>query len=697
MSDNLTRLILNMVRNNRITSEEGLLLIEGIRDESAPQIAVIGMSGRFPDADNLGEFWRNLCAGRDSVREIPAERFELSEFYDPDPRTAGKSYSKWAGLLSDVDRFDPAFFNMTPKEAELADPQQRLFLQEAWRAVEDAGIAPHELSGTRCGVYAGCASGDYQFLLQDAPDSHAFTGNAASILPARVSHFLNLKGPSVAVDTACSSSLMAIHLACESIAGGACEMALAGGVTVFSTPNILTLAGEMGMLSSTGKCRTFDNAADGMVISEGVAVVVLEPLKKAIRDGRFIYGVIRGSGANQDGRTPGGITVPNASSQSALVREVLRKCKIAPETVGYVEAHGTGTKLGDPVEVEALCEAFGKSVKRRSCAIGSVKTNIGHAQAAAGMAGFVKAVLCLRHGRLVPHLHLNRENEHINFEESPFYVNTELREWERRQDTPRRAALSAFGMSGTNVHMVLEEHARPQEVPSEETPQIVVLSAKNREALREYAGRMAEFLSSGDGRHAPLADFAHTLRNGREAMDERLAFVAESAAGACEKLKAFLENGEGFFSGNAGKKPSSPISGREGEAYVRVLAEDRRLEKLARVWVEGAKIDWSLLPGGRRLPLPAYPFSKERFWAKPRAAQASAGQAPPTDERPPLSAGEAGFLYRPAWVASPPETGFRETSGAIAIAYSKRSSNLAKFIAHVHGKERVTFVRTDDS
>ena len=432
-------------------------------------IAVIGMSGRFPGAGNLREYWANLASGRDSIGEIPADRWDVDRYYDPDPQIPDKMYCKQGGFLENIDQFDPLFFNISPKEAELMDPSQRLFLEEAWRAFEDAGYGDNALSNLKCGVFVGATNSDYGKKLTSTGlenTAEAFTGLAASILSARISYFLNLLGPSIAMDTACSSSLVAIHQACRSILSGDCEMAVAGGVMLMFTPDLLIKTSRIGMLSPTGRCRAFDQSADGAVFSEGVGVVVLKPLWEALRDRDYIYGVIKGSGINQDGKT-NGITAPSALSQTRLELEVYRRSGINPDTITYIETHGTGTALGDPIEIKALKEAFQEYTSRKQfCAIGSVKANIGHTAMASGIASLIKVLLALKHRQIPPLLHFRTANEHIDFNDSPFYINTELIDWRVGPETPRRAAVSSFGFSGTNCHMVIEEAPRVEGVGS---------------------------------------------------------------------------------------------------------------------------------------------------------------------------------------------------------------------------------------
>jgi 3-oxoacyl-(acyl-carrier-protein) synthase/acyl carrier protein len=423
-------------------------------------IAVIGMSGRFPGARDIHQYWENLKHGIDSIIEVPQERFDVNRYYDPNPLAPIKTYCKLGGYLEDIDKFDPLFFNISPKEAELMDPQQRLFLEEAWRALEDAGYSDRTLSNLKCGVFAGATQGDYGKKLeayQLDTSAEAFTGLASSILAARISYFLNLTGPSIAIDTACSSSLVAIHQACQSILNDESDMALAGGVMLMLTPDLLIRTSKMGMISPSGKCRTFDQSADGTVFSEGVGVVVLKSLDRALEDRDYIYGVIRGSGLNQDGKT-NGITAPSALSQTKLELDVYRRAGVNPQQISYIEAHGTGTPLGDPIEVKALKEAFQTyTPQKQFCAIGSVKTNIGHTTMAAGVASVIKVLLALQHKQIPPLLHFKKENEHINFQETPFYLNTHLQAWDAPKGMLRMSGVSAFGFSGTNCHLLIEE------------------------------------------------------------------------------------------------------------------------------------------------------------------------------------------------------------------------------------------------
>ena len=596
-------------------------------------IAVIGMSGQFADAKDVTEYWANLAAGKNSISEIPDARWDWDErLYGPQSEVPRMTYARWGGFLTDIDVFDPLFFNISPMEAELMDPRHRLLLQEAWKALEDAGYSDQDLKGKKCGVFVGCQEGDYTSVLRGDTSAYVSTGNSNSTLPARISYFLDLKGPSLAVDTACSSSLVAIHLACESIRNGSSDLAIAGGVALMTTPLTLVALGETGMLSPEGKCKTFDSAADGFVLGEGVGVVILKSLEAARKSGDHIYGVIKGSEINQDGRTSG-ITAPSTPSQMALECEVYRKYGINPETITYVEAHGTGTKLGDPIEIHALTDAFQKHThKKQYCAIGSVKTNVGHTMAAAGIAGFIKLLLCLQHGKLVPSLNFRNENEHIDFGESPFYVNTELKDWTTDRAEPRRAAISAFGLSGTNCHIVVDESRQGIETGIDRPRKphyLIALSAKTEASLNRKIGDLASWLDREGAKH-PIGDIAYTLHLGRSHFSVRSALVVEDVDELRQKIMAIYERGDAdsYLMNNLGDtqpklEPALVTFGERLVEEVQGLATSapaeyrKKLLSLADLYVKGHQLDWRDLYRGEsccRISMPTYPFERERYW-----------------------------------------------------------------------------------
>lgn len=606
-------------------------------------IAVVGMACRYPDADDYRALWRNLMAGHDSVTEVPRTRWDLDACYQPGPPAPGKIYSRWGAYLTDIDRFDPLFFGISPGEADFMDPQQRLFLEESWRAIEDAGLDPRRLKGTRCGVFAGAPPSDYMSLIRDAGLIGAygsFTGNSPAILPARIAYHLDLVGPCVAVDTACSSSLVAIYQACRSLTEGECDLAVAGGVAAFATPEHLQLSASVGMLSPTGRCRPFDAAADGLALGEGVGVVLLKPLAKALADGDPVHGVIKGIGVNQDGRT-NGITAPSARSQAALALDVYRRFGVDPAAIGYVETHGTGTALGDPIEVEALTSVFHQYTDRRQfIPIGSIKSNIGHSSHAAGVAGLIKVLLAMRAGQLPPTLHFKTPNPLITFAETPFFVGTDLRSWNGGQ---RTAAVSSFGFSGTNCHLVVEEHddaRRPTAHPAPRT--LVPLSAQTGDGLRRQAAELVRFLS--DQPDTDLHDLAATLATGRAVFEHRLAVIAESASELRDRLSLAADGrtGPDIFCGCAESgeprhaKGAVPGAGLEATADAWVKAEVTSLDGL---YGEGRP---------RRIHLPGYAFARDRCWVSGPDADPGAGRQPAAiaGQAPPAGIDESGLVPR---------------------------------------------------
>jgi polyketide synthase PksN len=606
---------------------------------SDDKIAIVGMSGRYPQASNLKQYWDNLVEGKNSIVEVPASRWDVNRYYDPDRAMKDKTNSKWIGALDDIDCFDPLFFRISPHEAEHMDPQHRLFLQECYKAFEDAGYSSNSLSNKKCGVYLGISTNEYMsLLLRNGIVSAPVTSNSYAIAAARIAYYLNLKGPAMAVDTACSSSLVAIHLASQALSNREIDMALAGGVSLWLTPESYIAMSKAGMFSPAGQCKTFDDTADGIVNGEGVGVLALKRLRDAQEDNDFIYGVILGSGINQDGKT-NGITAPSVGSQIELEREIYAKYKIDPETISFVETHGTGTRLGDPIELEALAAVFKeKTAGKNYCGLGSVKSNIGHTTAAAGVAGVQKVLLSMRHRTLVPSLNVSQETSRFDFKNSPFYVVREKQTWDVAPGSLRRAAVSSFGFSGTNAHLVVEEYAPPPDQAmwsGENDSFIVPLSAKTSEQLEERARDLLKFIrASGEcGQPAEestpssepidLAAVAYTLQVGRDSMEERLAFIVSSVDQLAEKLRAYIDGERDIESAYQGRV--EPGNGRMTaierdddmqEALDRWIAR-KKFAKVAQSWAGGMNVDWTKLYGGgrpRRVSLPTYPFAKERYW-----------------------------------------------------------------------------------
>ncbi|MFD9938798.1 SDR family NAD(P)-dependent oxidoreductase [Streptomyces massasporeus] len=506
-------------------------------------VAVVSMACRLPGGIGTPEdYWRLLVSGSDAVGPFPS-RWSGLDLYDPDPEAEGKCYAREGGFLDDIEGFDAEFFGITPREAQSMDPQQRIVLETVWEALERAGVRPDSLSESRTGVYLGTMGSDYGNLYNHdlgGLDGYLSTGNASSVLSGRVSYTLGLQGPALTVDTACSSSLVATHLGVTALRNGECETALVGGVTVMSTPATFVEFSRLKGLSADGRCRSFSADADGAGWAEGAGVLVLKRLSDAERDGDRVLAVIRGSAVNQDGRSQG-LTAPNGPSQQRVVQDALAAARLTPDDIDAIEAHGTGTSLGDPIEAGALAEVFGPTrAKDRPLYLGSSKSNIGHAQAAAGVAGVIKMILALQHGTLPKTLHADQPSPHIEWEASGLELLQEARPWERGERT-RRAGISSFGLSGTNAHLILEEAPAVETGASQgaDTPHLpvpVLLSGRNEAAVRAQAQRWADWLES-NGR-VPLADVAVTAALHRTHFDTRAAVLAASADEAVAGLRA---------------------------------------------------------------------------------------------------------------------------------------------------------------
>ncbi|TWA15289.1 amino acid adenylation domain-containing protein [Sinorhizobium medicae] len=678
--------------------------------DNSNDIAIIGMSGCFPDADDLNEFWQNLKEGRDSVSEVPADRWDHLLVVQPGDASVGPASGfRWGAFVKGAFAFDPMFFHMSKREADMIDPQERLFLMGAYHCLEDAGYPPSSVAGAEIGVFAGVMWGQYEMWGMEKGDAASSYGSIAN----RVSYSFDLKGPSLAVDSMCSSSLTAIHLACASLRSGESTAALAGGVNVNSHPSKHLFLCKRHFAATDGRCHAFGAGGDGYVAGEGVGVVMLKLRSAAERDGDRILGLIRATAINHDGRTSG-YTVPNPKAQTSVVRSALSRAGIDPITVSYIEAHGTGTSLGDPIEVSALAAALQPwSEPDRQCAIGSVKSNIGHAESAAGVAGVIKVILQMHHKSLVPSIHSTPPNPNIAFESTPFRVQRELAAWPERHGVPRRAGVSSFGAGGANAHVILDEWMEPnaRARASDDEAHLVPLSAANGERLQDYirlllavlerpsdctstqdkvpsgaavsaANRQSvlldvmsktlsldrRFLSPDDrfdefalseaaaatleanivaalgvapdtvrladcadpaelarqlDRAEPsvrdetmdIADIAYTLQTGRDAMRSRVAILARSKKELVDLLREALNNRDEhprIWRGTV-ERVGEGSGGSTEKVFLNNLLRNRRMAKLARLWCEGAEINWAPLHGPgerRRLSLPGYPFAK---------------------------------------------------------------------------------------
>jgi acyl transferase domain-containing protein len=534
----------------------GMLHTAGI-SRSSDRIAIIGIGCSFPGGvESPDALWQFLRRRGDAVVEVPPDRWNVEAVYDPMPGTPGKTVSRWAGLLPDVAQFDAGFFGISPREATVMDPQQRLLLQVAWRALEDAGIPAESLAGSSTGVYIGVSHSDYHGIQQFGRrqiDVHAATGGALSIVANRLSHRLDLRGPSLAIDTACSSSLVALDAACTALLTGECDATLVGGVNVMLTPDVTITFSRAAMLSPDGRCKAFDARANGYVRGEGAGIVILKLLSRALLDGDRIHAVIRGTAVNQDGRTST-ITVPSRDAQIAMLRQACAKANIHPSQIGYVEAHGTGTAVGDPIEANAIGAVFGEGrTAANVCVVGSIKTNIGHLEPAAGIAGLIKAALCVRQGEIPPSLHFERPNPQVDFDGLGIRVQRELGSWPIGYRS-RIAAVNSFGFGGTNACAIVEEPPQPpaqvlDRATADWWPTLVPVSAASRTALTTVCAHLAETFET---RPRAFPDIVGTLALRRSHLDHRLVVAAKSADEAASALRAVA----------AGNTSATAISGR---------------------------------------------------------------------------------------------------------------------------------------
>jgi polyketide synthase PksN len=628
--------MLNLNINKR-PAEKGI----EIEELSQKDIAVIGIAARFPNAHDVDEFWDILYDGIDCISEFPKERRkDVEDYLNLKNSRNNRFYT--GGYLKDVDKFDSDFFRIPAKEASLMDPNQRLFLETAWKAIEDAGYSGKRISGTKTGVYVGYSGkSEYQSLITDVePESIILSeaGNINSIIASRIAYILDLKGPSLLVDTACSSSLVAVHLACQSIRNRECDMAIAGGIKISAIP--VELREKFGIESSSGRTRTFDDSSDGTAFGEGAAAILLKPLSKAFKDRDNIYAVIKGSAVNQDG-TSVGITAPNVLAQEDLIVSAWRDAKIEPETITYIEAHGTGTVLGDPIEVNAIHKAFRRfTEKSQFCAIGSVKTVIGHLDYAAGIAGLVKAILAVNKGKIPATLNFESPNRKIDFIGSPVYVNDKLTDW-KTDGFPRRCGVSSFGLSGTNCHIVLEEAPERETVDGVSGINLFTLSAKKENILYDM---LVEYRKHIEGNNLlKMEDICYTVCTGRIHHNHRVVLPAMNMEELVNKLKKIEKCGlkdlkeEGIFYGmhkvvadtkkileeneiyESDRKQLSEAALDELKKLYASGIQDREsiIRSLYGLYLKGADIEWDALfntGNYNKVSLPTYRFEKRRRW-----------------------------------------------------------------------------------
>lgn len=608
-------------------------LFEGIMEEDP--IAIVGMSCVMPQSDNADEFWKHLIKEDDLIEVIPKERWDWAKYYG-DNTEKNKTNVKYGSFMKQIKAFDDKFFGIAPREAALMDPQQRIMMQQVWKTLEDAGITPDSLSDSRTGLFVGVSTGDYSELLtRNHVDiqPQTSTGTAHSILVNRISFLLNLHGPSEPVDTACSSALVAIHRAAQSIRNKECEMAIAGGVNIIVSPSTYVCFGKAGMISKDGHCKSFDKSADGYVRGEGCGVVLLMPLSKAKKMRCHIYGVIKGSAINHGG-SANSLTAPNAKAQVDVIVRAWQNANLDPSTISYIEAHGTGTALGDPVEVGSIKRAFEQLRKEYvgeqkldhiNCAIGAVKTNIGHLEAASGIAGVIKILLAFKNKKIPANMNFKELNPAITLEGSGFYIPKECKQWNRRLDKdgieiPLRTGISSFGFGGVNAHIVLEEYEEKERpiVANSNKKRVVPFSAKSDSALNGVLKDFETFCLSSD---EEFNNIVYTLQRGRNQYSCRVAFFVNSKEELAAAIHQYL-NGE-ETSDKVIRAENVDIGwifkstqGAEKE-FFRLLIERNDYEQLARLWVNGVSIDWNELAQeefGKFVSLPTYHFDEREHW-----------------------------------------------------------------------------------
>ncbi|NTF35014.1 type I polyketide synthase [Rhizobium skierniewicense] len=570
-------------------------------------IAVIGMACRFAGINSPEDLWQNLLDGTDKVSPVPAERWDSDRYFDPDLDAVGGIYCREGSFLDDIASFDPAFFGISAREAAAMDPQHRILLEVAWEAIERAGLPASVLKGSATGVFAGVMHQDYSHQIRNVADVDLYTaaGNAPSVLAGRLSHAFGLHGPTLTVDTACSSSLVAVHLACAALRARECDIAIVGGVNVVLSPIATAAESRAHMLSSTGRCRSFDDDADGFVRGEGCGVVVLQRQSDALSARRPIDALIAGSAVNHDGRSAG-LTVPNEHAQRKLIIQALTAARIDASDVQFIEAHGTGTSLGDPIEVAALASVFAGGSKDAPVLLGSIKSNLGHTEGAAGIAGLIKTVLGVKHGIVPQTLHVQTPNRGIDWDKLPLRLAVENEPLEGSQHV---AGVSSFGFSGTNAHAIVVSAPATDERAGEgeDTPQLLTISARSDASLRASAVRFANHLSRVTG--GELEDICHSARVTKSHFNHRLAVISSQADDMAEKLRRFARGEPTEI--ESGVRGSIPVTKRQNAG-----APDNSLAALARRYVGGETVDWSVLQSARSrlVPLPVYAFDRQKYW-----------------------------------------------------------------------------------
>ncbi len=622
---------------SRLTGTEPLDFSGKSRNED---IAIIGVSCHFPGgAVDPESFWEILLAQKDCITSFSQSRPEILTEDQRYYGGTGESFPEWGGFIGGVDQFDAAFFNISPLEAESMDPQQRKLLELTWSVIEDGGYNPLQIAGEKIGLFVGVHNNDYADLVMRRPElmktygAYLDSGLHFGMIANRVSRWFDFHGPSEIVNTACSSSLVAVHHAVRSIQQGESNLAIAAGINIILTSRVHRACHRGGMLSKDGRCKTFDRSANGIVRSEGYGALLLKPYGQAVRDGDPIYGMIKKAVINHDGQS-NSLRAPNMNAQRELIKSTYEDPNRTPETVSYIETHGTGTSLGDPIEIQALREAFQEinpKIPDSLCGLGTAKTNIGHCESASGIAGVIKVLMSMKHQTLPGIIHFNQLNPYIHLKNSPFYIVEKNQEWNRRKDSggrdiPNRAGISSFGLGGVNAHVVVEEYIPSVTEPSisgietKEKTVIIPISAKTKQCLRSSVQKLQAFLRRSE---VDLLKAAYTLQTGRAAMEERIVFVISGIPELLQKMTDFEQGKEPIGNCWQGymkqQNPESSESGEETRELIRkwVAQGERGLGKVAQHWSQGGAVDWNLLYGEikpHRIHLPTYSFAKERYW-----------------------------------------------------------------------------------
>ncbi len=656
--------------------------LESLQQQRSAPIAVVGMSCRFPGgANSTSEYWSLLKSGKDAISELPARQF--TEQMKRKLEELGIAEAKWGGFLDEVDQFDPAFFGIAPREAVAMDPQQRLLLEVAWEALEDAGLPIPKLAGSRTGVFVGVHShsSDYYLLQKDSfseEDVYVGTGTAHNVIAGRLSYLFDWRGPSMAIDTACSSSLVAVHLAVQSLRTGESDLCLAAGVNLMLSLDFTVHAARMSMLALDGRCKTFDDSANGFVRGEGCGVVVLKRLSEAMKDGDPILAIIRGTAVNQDGRS-NGLTAPNGLSQQDVIRTALKNAGIKPSQIGYLETHGTGTVLGDPIEADSLSQVLGEGrAIGQKCLLGSAKANIGHLEGAAGIASFIKAVLILKNQAIPPQIHFKRLNPHIVLGKE-FEIPTALLAWPAGAQS-RCAGISSFGWSGTNAHVVLEE-ARTETLRAKESSNpeqhLLVLSGHTPEALAAMVRAYVDFLPAQSGTN--LSDICYTASARRMHQEYRLAVLGTSCREMAERLERYLQGDQDAAIWTGRVAEHSDQSKRDivdRKIPAETASREKILQSLATDFVAGRDIEWPKPAESRHVALPSYPWQRSRYWVEVRheaTISGLLGGAQVAIPHPVSNSAPSDWFYQLNWIEKPVPLssglGAREDLEALAREY----------------------------